>query len=144
MDPVELISLGTGGVTIDQLLTVALSPRITWLHQGLNVGDAGLHPAESVLERFKRWDMPDFFKDFNLTSVAEDGLENLLKVGGDGDGHEYVFGPRSERFYAMWHGEDSFDPVADSTADFIQWVINKRSDHLAGCPWQIFLSKESR
>lgn len=138
---VELVSIGADGATIDDLLTVKIAPRLRWLSQGVSIGDAGIHPAEPLLATFEKLGLSDFFRDFNLASVKEDGLENLHKVGGDGDGHEYVLGLRSQQFYAMWHGETQFEPVARTTKEFIQWVIRERSDHLQGCPWEVFLMK---
>jgi hypothetical protein len=140
----ELVSIGADGLTLDDLLTVKLSPKIRWLGQGVGVGDAGLHPAEPLIPSFKRLGLPGFFEHFDLRSIAKDGLDNLHKVGGDGDGHEYVFGVRSQRFYAMWHGEAAFEPVAGTAKEFVQWVVRERSDHLRGCPWEVFTTKPVR
>lgn len=139
---VELVSLGANHITIDELLTVKLAPKLHWLSQGASIGDAGVHPAEPLLETFEKLGFTDFFEDFDLASIKEDGLENLYKVGGDGDGHEYVVGVKSKRFYALWHGEASFEPVAGTVKEFLQWVIRERSDHLQGCPWELFLTKQ--
>lgn len=139
---VELISLGAGGLTVDELLTVKLSPKVRWLKQGIGIGDAGLYPAEPLLAFFKRQNLSDLFRSFDLASIKDDGLENLNMVGGDGDGHEYVVGTLSQQFYAMWHGETQFDPVAGTTKEFIQWVIRERSDHLLGCPWEVFTTDQ--
>jgi hypothetical protein len=141
---VELVSIGAGGVIIDDLLTVKIAPRITWLKQGVSIGDAGIHPSEPLLATFKKLGLSDFFEFFNLASIKEDGLENLYKVGGDSDGHEYVLGVKSQRFYAMWHGSTEFEPVARTTKAFIQWVIRERSDHLPGCPWEVFTTGSKR
>src|SRR5262245_46737919 len=98
---VELVSIARDGLTVDDLLTVKISPKISWLKEGIGVGDAGLHPAEPLLISFK--DLPNFFEHFNLKSIEKDGLENLQKVGGDADGHDYIVGVRSQQFYALWH-----------------------------------------
>lgn len=139
---VALVSLRAGGPTIDDLLTVKLSPKVRWLKQGIGFGDVALHPAEPLLSFYQRLKLPDFFRHFDLKSIREDGLENLQKVGDDADGHEYVFGVHSQRFYALWHGQPSFAPVAGTTKEFIQWYIRKRSDHLQGCPWEVFSTDE--
>jgi hypothetical protein len=141
---VELVSIGAGGVTIDDLLTVKIALKVRWLEQGVSIGDAGIHPAEPLLAVFKRLRLPDFFRFFNLESIKEDGLDNLHKIGGDGDGHTFMVGTRSQRFYAMWHGETEFEPVAGTTKAFIQWVIRERSDHLQGCPWEVFTTGSKR
>lgn len=138
---VELVSIGADGLTIDDLLAAKLAPKVTWLKEGISVGDAGLYPAEPLLEKFRKLDLPNFFEHFDLQSIASDGLENLQMIGGDGDGHEYAVGLRSQRFYVMWHGEAAFEPVAATTKEFLQWVIRERSDHLQGCPWEVFLTK---
>lgn len=135
---VELVSLGANGLTVDDLLTVGVSTKVRWLSQGIGIGDAGLHPAEPLVSAFQRLGVPDFFRNFDLKSIAGDGLDGLHKVGGDGDGHDYVAGVRSGQFYVLWHGEAAFDPVAATAKEFIQWVIRERSDHLQGCPWEVF------
>jgi hypothetical protein len=137
---VELVSLGADGLTVDDLLTVKVSPKVRWLKGGIGIGDAGLHPAEPLLAVFERLRLPDFFQFFDLTSIAKDGLEGLQKVGGDGDGHEYLVGVQSGLYYAMWHGQTAFEPVARTAKEFIQWVIRERSDHLQGCPWEVFIT----
>src|SRR5690606_28854705 len=104
--------IGADGTAIDDLLTEKISSKLRWLKQGVSIGDAAVHPAEPLLETFAKIGLSDFFRHFDLASIADDGLENLHKVGGDGDGHEYVVGVRSQRFYAMWHGETAFEPVA--------------------------------
>jgi hypothetical protein len=81
---------------------------------------------------------------FNMKSVKQDGLDGLQFVGGDGDGHEYIFGLKSQRFFILWHGAMEFEPVAKTSKAFIQWVIRKRSDHLEGCPWEVFLTGTKR
>jgi hypothetical protein len=131
--------MGADGLIIDDLLTVKLSPKITWLKEGIGVGDAGLHPAEPLLEMFRKLGLQHFFAHFDLKSLATDGLENLHKIGGDGDGHEYVVGVRSQQFYAMWHGETAFEPVAGTTKEFLQWLgqlrdaNHRRSLATGGC-----------
>ncbi len=94
-----------------------------------------------LLAGFDKLGLAGFFEHFDLQSIKKDGLENLRTVGGDGDGHEYVVGLRSQQFYAMWHGEAAFAPVAK---EFLQWVIRERSDHLQGCPWELFITKQIR
>lgn len=138
---VELVSIGAEGATIGDLLTEKVSPKLRWLRRGISIGDSGLHPAKSLLDAFAKLGHSNFFRHFDLTSIAKDGLENLHWVGGDGDGHEYVVGVRSQQFYAMWHGEAAFEPVAATTKEFLQWVVRERSDHLQGCPWQVFTTK---
>lgn len=135
---VELVSLDANAPAVDDLLTVKVSPKVRWLSQGIEIGDAGLHPAEPLVAAFQRLGVPDFFRNFDLKSIAGDGLDGLQKVGGDGDGHDYVAGDRSGRFYVLWHGEAAFEPVAATAKEFIQWVIRERSDHLHGCPWEVY------
>lgn len=140
---VELVSIGADGLTVDDILTIKISPKIHWLKSGIGIGDAGLHPAEPLLTRYEKLGNPDFFDEYyDLTTIEQDGLENLQKVGGDGDGHEYVVGVRSQQFYAMWHGATEFEPVARTAKEFLQWVIRERSDHLQGCPWEVFNTKQ--
>jgi len=135
---VELVSIGANAVTIDDLLTVRIGPKINWLKQGVSIGDAGIHPTESLLDNFKRSGLSDFFEHIDLEPIAADGLENLQKIGGDGDGHEYVVGVKSQQFYVLWHDPTEFEMVAKTANAFIQWVIRERSDHLKGCPWEVF------
>lgn len=140
---VELVSIAANGLTIDQLLTEKLSHKLTWLRQGASIGDAGIHPAEPLLERFKSLGLDNFFEFFDLSSIEPDTLESLFKVGGDGDGNEYVVGVKSQCFYSMYHGDEEFELVGDSVDSFIQWVIRERSDHLEGCPWEIFVPSDN-
>jgi hypothetical protein len=114
--------------------------ELTWLRQGASIGDAGIHPAEPLLARFAKLGLDNFFEFFDLSSIEPDTLESLFKVGGDGDGNEYVVGVKSKRFYSMYHGDESFEPVADTVDEFIQWIIRERSDHLEGCPWEVFVT----
>src|SRR4051812_14939588 len=95
---VELVRLGVDRLTVDDLLAVRVSAKVRWLSRGIGIGDAGLHPAEWLLPVFQRLNLPDYFRNFDLKSIAGDGLDGLHKVGGDGDGHDYVAGERSGRF----------------------------------------------
>lgn len=138
VNAVELVSIGANGVTIDELLTETISPKLRWLKQGVGIGDAGLGPAKPLLATFEKQGLTDFFEYVELQPIEADGLENLHLIGGDGDGHEYVVGLKSEQFYVMWHDPTEFELVGQTEREFIQWVIRMRSDHLEGCPWEVF------
>ncbi len=133
---VELISIGSEGVSIGDLLTETVSEDRRWLNRGVRVGDSNLGPSRPLLQVFDY--IPDFFEYVELDPIEADGLENLHWVGGDGDGHDYVFGSQTQQFYVLWHDPTEFEAVADTTDEFLQWVIRKRSDHLEGCPWEVF------
>ena len=135
----KLISIGGDGLTIDELLTARITSRLKWLTQGVSIGDANVGPGRPLLEVFNSY--PNFFKYADLSPVQADGLENLLVIGGDGDGHCYVVGTKSHSFYALWHDPTEFEKVATTSKAFLQWVIHNRSDHLPGCPWAVFTTE---
>lgn len=141
---VKLVSIGAKGVTIDELLTVKIAPKTVWLKQGVGIGDAGLCPIIPLRAVYKKFIDSDFFERFEMKSVRQDGIDGLQYVGGDGDGHEYIFGLKSQQFFILWHGAEVFEPVAKTSKAFIQWVIRNRSDHLEGCPWEVLLTGTKR
>lgn len=138
---VQLISIAADGLTVDELLTEPISSRLKWLSRGISIGDAGVGPARPLLKVFDY--IPGFFEGIDLTPIEKDGLENLYLIGGDGDGHEYVVGTKTQCFYALWHDPSEFEKVATTSNAFLQWVIRERSDHLPGCPWEIFTTKRT-
>lgn len=143
---VKLISLHADGPTIESLLTEKISSKLNWFSTGHGgwIGEAGMHSIESVPARYEELGYPDYFDNFDLEEIKEDGLENLYKLGGDADGNEYLVGLRSQQFFAMWHGCMEFEPVARTTKQFIQWLIRECSDHLDGCPWEFLNTDHER
>lgn len=122
------------------LLVTRVSANVNWLAESVAIGDCHLRPAIPLFEEFPE----DRFVKFvdGLDVVSEDGLSNLLIVGGDGDGHTYLFGKTTQKFFVLWHDPDEFEEIGDSLDDFIQWMIRERSDHLAGCPWELYFSDD--
>ena len=43
----------------------------------------------------------------------------------------------------MWHEENHFECVGETTAEFLQWLVRERSDHLEGCPWEVFVTDQA-
>ena len=106
------------------------------------VGDCHLSPSIPLFQRFDADRFDEFAKGLDV--VAEDELANLQIIGGDGDGHTYLVGNRTGEFFVLWHDPDEFERIAKTREEFIQWMIIERSDHLEGCPWEIFIPSSER
>lgn len=136
----ELLPILVTVPEFSKLLVDQLSANVNWLEESIAIGDCHLRPAVPLLDEFPR----DTFAQYvdGLDVISKDGLENLVIVGGDGDGHTYLFGKVTEKFFVLWHDPDEFEQIGESLDGFIQWMIRERSDHLAGCPWEIYFSDD--
>lgn len=134
---VELMSALGSGRSFEEFFCSVTIPRTTWLDEPIAIGDCHLSPSMPLFERFDADHFDEFAK--GLEVVAEDGLANLQIIGGDGDGHTYLVGSRTGEFFVLWHDPDEFENIAKTREEFIQWMVIERSDHLEGCPWEIFI-----
>lgn len=142
---VQLLSLDRPASTLDELRQKKISPNLYWFKNSIIIGDAHLDPAET-LESFwgKLIGIAEAvrFLDRGSGIIRDEGLESFHVIGGDGDGHIYIYSTKSNRFFVWWHDPDELEPVANTFEEFIQWVITERADHLMGCNWHIYYSQE--
>ena len=133
-----LMPVLTDGRPFDDLLVDSPTIEARWVVTPISIGDCHLlHEPVSIVERMLKADLLEFVED--LAVIEKDGLDNLYTLGGDGDGHDYVIGIKSGDYYVLWHDPTEFEVIASTHDDFIQWIIRERSDHLEGCPWELFV-----
>ncbi len=135
-ESVELRCLDSTVSSFGCLLLVPLTDRFSWVETRWIIGDCRIEPASPLSTFFSRTDLEE--DSGWLSAIEPDGFDDLFVIGGDADGQTYIYGTGSDSFYVLRHAPDVFEMVAKDLNGFLQWMIRERSDHLEGCPWEVF------
>lgn len=107
--------------------------------------DCCLHPPlrsvqEQVMEDFKLICVEDAFEFIKGLAelAASSPLAKVYEVGGDGDGHRYLYDSIAGGFYVWWHDPDEIEFITQDLRMFLNWMVSQRGRDPAGRTWTTF------